>query len=161
MQPSNRRLMWISALIIRKISIRGWLGLDITTDGMHRYKPIITAAQHTTFLNTYNSKCAPALAKCSSSGSNSDCENADNVCYNDIEGPLSSTSANGGVAAYDFDVYDIRAPSKDPNPPETYASYLAQPSVTSAIGAKATYTECPEAPYDKFQTTGDGENYFT
>ena len=134
--------------------------MNFTTDGTHSYKPIITAAQHTSFLNTYNTKCAPALAKCSSSGSNSDCENADNVCYNDIEGPLSSTSANGGVAAYDFDVYDVRAPSKDPNPPETYASYLAQPSVTSKIGAKATYTECPEAPYDKFQTTGDGKPCF-
>lgn len=120
------------------------------------YKPIITAAQHTTFLNTYNTKCLPALQKCGPSGSNANCENADNVCYNDIEGPLSSTSANGGVAAYDFDVYDIRAPSADPNPPETYSSYLLQPSVTSAIGAKATYTECPDAPYEKFSTTGDG-----
>ena len=73
---------------------------------------------------------------------------------------MSQTTANGGAAAYDFDVYDIRAPSNDPNPPETYASYLAQPSVTSKIGAKATYTECPEAPYDKFQTTGDGKPYF-
>ena len=76
------------------------------------YKPIITASQHTTFTNTYNSQCAPALAKCSSSGSNTNCENADNTCYNDIEGPLSATPANGGVAAYDFDVYDIREPSR-------------------------------------------------
>ena len=121
------------------------------------YKPIITAAQHTQFLNTYNTKCLPALQKCGPSGSNSACENADNICYDDIEGPLSATPANGGVAAYDFDVYDIRAPSNDPNPPETYSSYLLQPSVTSAIGAKATYTECPDAPYEKFSTTGDGK----
>ena len=121
------------------------------------YKPIITAAQHTTFTNTFNSECAPALAECASSGSNANCESADNTCYNDIEGPLSTTTANGGAAAYDFDVYDIRAPSNDPNPPETYSSYLLQPSVTSAIGAKATYTECPDAPYNKFSTTGDGQ----
>lgn len=73
---------------------------------------------------------------------------------------MSSTPANGGVAAYDFDVYDVRAPSKDPNPPETYSSYLLQPSVTQAIGAKATYTECPNAPYNKFSSTGDGESRF-
>lgn len=121
------------------------------------YKPIITAAQHTTFIDTYNKKCAPALAKCSSSGSNANCETSVNECYNDIEGPLTTTSANGGAAAYDFDVYDVRQPSKDPYPPESYSSYLLQPSVTSAIGAKATYTECPDAPYNKFASTGDGE----
>ena len=121
------------------------------------YKPIITAAQHTTYINTYNSKCVPALNTCKSSGSNSACETADNTCYNDIEGPLSATPANGGVAAYDFDVYDVREPSADPYPPETYSSYLLQPSVTSAIGAKATYTECPNAPYNKFAATGDGK----
>ena len=123
------------------------------------YKPIITAAQHTTYTNTYNSKCVPALNKCISSGSNANCESADNTCYGDIEGPLSETSANGGVAAYDFDVYDIREPSNDPYPPETYSSYLLQPSVTSAIGAKATYTECPNAPYNKFAATGDGKPF--
>ena len=123
------------------------------------YKPIITAAQHTTYLNTYNSKCVPALNSCKASGSNGACQTADNTCYNSIEGPLSATKANGGVAAYDFDVYDIREPSKDPYPPETYSSYLLQPSVTSAIGAKATYAECPNAPYQKFAATGDGKPY--
>lgn len=123
------------------------------------YKPIITAAQHTSFIDTYNSKCAPALAKCSSTGSNANCKNSDNTCYSDIEGPLTTTSANGGAAAYDFDVYDVRQPSKDPYPPQSYASYLAQPSVTSAIGAKSTYAECPNAPYDKFASTGDSPSH--
>ncbi|KAK0512578.1 hypothetical protein JMJ35_004595 [Cladonia borealis] len=124
------------------------------------YKAIITAAQHTTFTNTYNSKCVPALNKCISSGSNANCESADNTCYNDIEGPLSETASEGGAAAYDFDVYDIREPSNDPYPPETYSTYLLQPSVTSAIGAKATYTECPDAPYEKFASTGDDSRSF-
>ena len=123
------------------------------------YKPIITDAQHTSFTNTYNSKCVPALKSCKSSGSNSACASADNTCYGDIEGPLSVTPANGGVAAYDFDVYDVRQPSADPYPPATYSDYLLQPSVTNAIGAKATYTQCPNAPYDKFQATGDGKSY--
>ena len=122
------------------------------------YKPIITAAQHTQFTNTNTQSCAPLLAKCTATtGSDTACENADNTCYSDIEGPLSATPANGGVALYDFDVYDIREPSNDPYPPETYSTYLQQPSVTSAIGAKATYTECPNAPYNKFAATGDGE----
>ena len=87
--------------------------------------------------------------------------NADNTCYNDIEGPLSATPANGGVAAYDFDVYDIRAPSNDPNPPETYATYLTQASVTKAIGAQSTYQECANAPYNKFSSTGDGKSTYS
>lgn len=124
------------------------------------YKPIISAAQHTTFTNTYNTKCAPTLAKCSSTGSNTDCKNAADTCYNSIEGPLSVTPAKGGVAAYDYDVYDVRQPSKDPYPPETYMDYLMQPSVTKAIGAKATYTECANAANQQFQNTGDSQSSF-
>jgi carboxypeptidase C (cathepsin A) len=113
------------------------------------YKALISSSQHTSYLNTYNSKCLPLLQQCSSTtGSNSACENADNTCYNDIEGPLS------GVA--DFDVYDIREPSNDPYPPETYVSYLQSSAVMSAIGAQSTYAECPDAPYEKFASTGDG-----
>lgn len=116
------------------------------------YKPLISASQATTYLNAYNQQCAPALAQCHSSGSNSACENSDNVCYQNIEGPISQ--------AQDFDVYDVRAPSNDPNPPETYTNYLAQPAVTKAIGAKSTYSECPTAPYNKFASTGDNSRSF-
>jgi carboxypeptidase C (cathepsin A) len=113
------------------------------------YTPLITASQHTSYLNTYTSKCLPLLEKCTSvTGSNSACENADNTCYNDIEGPLSEVA--------DFDVYDIREPSNDPYPPETYVTYLQSSAVMSAIGAKSTYAECPDAPYEKFANTGDG-----
>jgi len=112
------------------------------------YKPIISASQHTTYTNIYNSKCLPALKQCTSTtGSNSACENADNVCNEYIESPLTN--------AADFDVYDIRQPSNDPNPPETYVTYLQSSKVVSAIGAKSTYTECPDAPYEKFASTGD------
>jgi carboxypeptidase C (cathepsin A) len=45
-------------------------------------------------------------------------------------------------------------------PPETYTTYLAEPAVTSAIGAQATYTECPDAPYNKFESTGDDSRSF-
>ena len=116
------------------------------------YKALITQSQHTSYTNTYTKNCVPALNSCASSGSNSACESAENTCYGDIEGPLSEVG--------NFDVYDVREPSNDPYPPETYTSYLANPSVTSAIGAKATYTECPDAPYNKFSSTGDDSRSF-
>jgi carboxypeptidase C (cathepsin A) len=72
------------------------------------YKPLISASQHTTYTNTYTSKCLPLLQKCTTTtGSNSACENADNTCYNDIEGPLSNA---------DFDVYDPRAKRRPLSP---------------------------------------------
>lgn len=99
-------------------------------------------------MSTYENDCVPALASCNSlTGENSACENAENTCYNDIEGPLSESA--------DFDVYDVREPSNDPYPPETYATYLTQSSVVKAIGAQSTYQECPNAPYNKFSATGD------
>jgi carboxypeptidase C (cathepsin A) len=117
------------------------------------YTPLITASQHTSYLKTYTSSCLPGLQSCSSiTGSNSACETADNNCYNSIEGPLSSVG--------NFDVYDIRAPSNDPNPPETYVTYLQTASVVKAIGALSTYSECPDAPYEKFAATGDGMFHF-
>lgn len=73
--------------------------------------------------------------------------NADNVCYQGIEGALTEEA--------DFDVYDIRAASNDPNPPKTYNQYLANPSVVAAIGAQSTYQECANAVGNKFRRTGD------
>jgi hypothetical protein len=100
-------------------------------------------------MDSYNSNCLPALQQCTTTtGNDQTCENADNTCYNDIEGPISESG--------NFDVYDIREPSNDPYPPETYVSYLQSSAVVSAIGAKSTYSECPSAPYNKFANSGDG-----
>jgi carboxypeptidase C (cathepsin A) len=102
------------------------------------YKSLITKAQHTSYLSTYENDCLPLIEKCTAlTGQNTACENVETTCYNDIEGPLSEVG--------DFDVYDIREPSDDPYPPETYATYLTKASVTKAIGAKSTYSECPDA----------------
>lgn len=113
------------------------------------YNKIITsAATYNSYVNAYNTKCVPALQQCTGlTGSDSACANAETVCYNAIEGPLSQ--------AKDFDVYDVREPSNDPYPPATYSTYLTNPSVVAAIGAKSTYQECPTAPYNKFSNTGD------
>jgi hypothetical protein len=115
------------------------------------YQALISESDYTSYLDTYESQCLPLLKKCSATtGSNSACENADNTCYNDIEGPLSEVG--------NFDVYDIREPSDDPYPPDTYVSYLQSSAVMSAIGAQSTYSECPDAPYEKFASTGDGKS---
>ncbi|KAL9103037.1 MAG: hypothetical protein Q9163_001896, partial [Psora crenata] len=124
------------------------------------YKPMITAAQHAQYLDANSRTCAPALAKCRSTGSNADCTASDNACYNAIEGPLSTSTSNGGASSYDFDVYDIRQPSNDPYPPETYATYLTQPSVVQAIGAQSPYTECANEPYQDISSTGDNSRSF-
>lgn len=116
------------------------------------YRPLISASQETSYLNNYNTKCLPALQNCDSSGSTPACTNSDKVCYDSIEGPLSQVA--------DFDVYDIRSPSNDPNPPQTYVSYLQSSAVVKAIGAQSTYQECPNAPYQKFASTGDNPRSF-
>lgn len=113
------------------------------------YNQLISSSEYTSYMNTYNKNCLPALNSCKSSGSNSACVSADNTCYNDIEGPISQ--------AADFDVYDVREPSNDPYPPSTYVGYLQSSAIMKAIGAKRTYQECPDGPYEKFAKTGDGK----
>ena len=124
------------------------------------YKPMISASDHAKYLDAYRTQCAPALAQCRASGSDSDCQASDSACYNAVEGPLSSGTANGGVASYDFDVYDIRQPSNDAFPPKTYSTYLTDPTVVKAIGARSAYQECPNGPYQKFASTGDNSRPF-
>lgn len=113
------------------------------------YNQILTASQAKTYQTALNNKCTPALAQCAKSGSNADCMNSDNVCYNAVEGPISQ--------AKDFDVYDIRITSEagNSNPPETYVTYLQSSTVMTKIGAQSKYQECPTAPYNKFSSTGD------
>lgn len=114
------------------------------------YKQLIDNSDRTSLLSDYNNECLPAIQQCVRTGSNSDCENADSVCYEYIEGPISESG--------DWDVYDIREPSNDPYPPSTYSSYLSKSSVVKAIGAKTSYQECPDAPYNKFASTGDSKS---
>jgi carboxypeptidase C (cathepsin A) len=114
------------------------------------YKRLVTLSGYNSLISAYNSKCVPAMNSCTStSGSNAACSSADTVCYNNVEGPVEN--------ANNFDVYDVRAPSNDPNPPETYVTYLQSAAVVKAIGAKSTYAECPDAPYTKIINTGDSE----
>jgi carboxypeptidase C (cathepsin A) len=117
------------------------------------YNKLISLSQYKSYISSYNSRCVPAMAKCTGvTGSNSACSSADDTCRSAVESPIEN--------ANDFDVYDVRAGSDDPNPPETYASYLQSSAVVKAIGAKTTYAECPSAPYSKISSTGDGPRSF-
>lgn len=136
---------WIDATIQEKAYI------DFSYN--NSYQQIIDSSTRDSLLDAYNNQCLPALQQCTQSGSNSDCTNADSVCYQNIEGPISSSG--------DFDVYDIREPSNDPYPPKTYSTYLSDPTVVKAIGARTNYQECPNGPYNKFASTGDSKFYLT
>jgi carboxypeptidase D len=114
------------------------------------YKQLISSSDSTRLLSVYNSQCLPAIQKCTTTGTNAACRNADSVCYNNIEGPISNSG--------DWDVYDIRQPRDDPYPPATYSTYLTDPDVVKAIGARTTYQECPNGPYNKFSQTGDSKS---
>ncbi|KAF1994320.1 putative carboxypeptidase S1 [Amniculicola lignicola CBS 123094] len=116
------------------------------------YRLLITKSQYNSYLSTFNSKCLPKIQACTSSGTNSACTAADTACYNAIEGPLANIA--------DFNVYDVRARSNDPEPPQNYVTYLTNAAVVKAIGAQSTYQECPNAPYNKFAATGDNPRSF-
>jgi hypothetical protein len=113
------------------------------------YRPLINSSQAASYLNTYNDHCIPELEICVSSGTDAACKKAGDTCFNLIEGPIQDDA--------DFDVYDLRAPSQDPFPPQTYVSYLQNATIQSKIGARHAYQECSNAPYDKFGDTGDGK----
>lgn len=85
------------------------------------YKQLISESEYKSLTNTYNKQCKPALDSCISSETDSACQNADSVCGRSIE--------NAIIGASDFDVYDVRAPSDDPEPPQNYVKYLSTPSV--------------------------------
>lgn len=121
---------------------------DISFAYNNTYKQLITAAQVVKLNTAFTSKCQPLLEKCTGmSGTNAACIEASSVCDLNIDEVI--------YASADFDPYDVRASSDDPNPPETYADYLAKAAVRKAIGASTTYTECSNPANVKFSATGD------
>lgn len=136
----------------------GWIDAELQEKAYidyslnNTYKKIITSSEATSYYNAYQNTCLPAIKACKSSGTNSACTNADSKCYNSIEGPISEEA--------DFNVYDVRISSSATDPPETYADYLARSDIVKKIGAKSTYQECPNAPYQKFSSTGDNPRSF-
>jgi carboxypeptidase C (cathepsin A) len=115
------------------------------------YRALITAAQATRLTTVYTEKCLPAIKGCTeTAGTAAACESAGNICDEDIDEVIYNSA--------DFDPYDVREPSNDQYPPETYTTYLANAAVKKAIGATSTYTECSNPADAKFETTGDGKS---
>lgn len=76
------------------------------------------------------------------------CRFANRICSSRIEGPISR--------AADFNVYDIRKPRNDDEPPSTYMSYLNREDVRRKIGARgSTFRECAGGVTLDFGKTGD------
>ena len=95
--------------------------------------------------------CVSALKKCTSSNSNTDCRNAQTKCGNAIENPILNLVD---------DVYDVRNTDNGetyPQPPEYYATWLG--TVRTQIGAKQTYQECANSPYNQFSNSGDSKSF--
>ncbi|KAJ0268568.1 hypothetical protein COL940_013270 [Colletotrichum noveboracense] len=116
------------------------------------YNKLIDQAKYDELAKSYDKDCAPAMEKCMGKEGNTEaCVAAENACFNAIEAPIE--------AIKQFNVYDVRA-KDDKFPPNTYMKYLNKPEVMKAIGAKSQYQECPQAPYDKFTASGDGQRSF-
>lgn len=136
----------------------GWIDTEIQEPDYiqfsynNTYKPLISKSQYDYYMGRFKSICLPEIQQCKRTGANVDCQTADNACYSSVERPLASIA--------DFNMYDIRAPSNDPEPPQNYVKYLQSSAVVKAIGAQSTYQECPDAPYNKFTSTGDSPRSF-
>ncbi|KAJ7644874.1 alpha/beta-hydrolase [Roridomyces roridus] len=115
------------------------------------YGALVSASTVTRMNTTYyeSGGCLAQQQNCYNAGnttsSNNICSNADNFCAS----LFSSAVGNR-------DAYDLRQGSDAPFPPEDYVDYLGLASVKKAIGAtSSSYSECPDAPYDKFLPSGD------
>ncbi|KAF9011691.1 alpha/beta-hydrolase [Cyathus striatus] len=80
-----------------------------------------------------------------SSSSNAICIKADNFCVDNVFVP----------AVGDRDSDDLRQNSSALFPPEFYVNFLRQPDIMQKIGAQVKYQECPDAPFELFEKTGD------
>ncbi|PSR99103.1 carboxypeptidase-like protein S1 [Coniella lustricola] len=121
------------------------------------YNQLITLRQYENYIcnRTDTEECVPAYSGCTSlTGSNSACLSAGSTCASAVETPIEN--------ANNFNVYDVLEPrsDEDTDPSEQYATYLANATVISAIGAQSTYQECPTGPYAKIVATGDEARSF-
>ncbi|KAJ8700635.1 hypothetical protein PTI98_003644 [Pleurotus ostreatus] len=73
------------------------------------------------------------------------CRTADNFCVENVFAP----------AVGDRDSDDLRQTSPASFPPSFYINFLRLPEIVNRIGAEATYSQCPDAPFELFARTGD------
>ncbi|KII91592.1 hypothetical protein PLICRDRAFT_38372 [Plicaturopsis crispa FD-325 SS-3] len=77
--------------------------------------------------------------------SNKICRTADDFCVDNVFVP----------AVGDRDSDDLRQNSSALFPSESYVNFLSLNSIKKKIGANSTYGECPDAPFELFEKTGD------
>ncbi|CAN8097836.1 unnamed protein product [Discula destructiva] len=119
------------------------------------YNQLVTERQYTKYMTAYTDTCVPAYESCTGlTGNNAACLSAGSTCAGAVESPIEQ--------ANDFNVYDVLEPASAAytDPPETYATYLANETIMAAIGAQSTYAECPTGPYTKIVASGDEARSF-
>ncbi|KAF1989946.1 putative carboxypeptidase S1 [Aulographum hederae CBS 113979] len=119
--------------------------IDFSFNNTH--KRVIDEGQHTRYMNALNGRCKQLIDSCAVSEGRNGCAQAQQLCGAQIESPISY--------ANDFNVYDIRAPRDDPNPPPTYTGYLQRPDVIKKIGAQSEYVDCSNPANFAFMGQGD------
>ncbi|KLO19457.1 serine carboxypeptidase [Schizopora paradoxa] len=88
--------------------------------------------------------CKSQIQSCYETGSTSTCSKAQSFCNDNILSPLIGND----------DVYDVRAGSNDPYPPDI-TGFLTNKTLMSLIGAEQTWQETSDQVYDNFAKTGD------
>ncbi|KAH6666764.1 putative carboxypeptidase S1 [Halenospora varia] len=117
------------------------------------YFPLINSSIAASYLSDYYSTCLPPSEKCTSTtGQNAECSAARAAC--------GVVDDKYSVFYPNLDEYDIRQPASSPFPPQTYMTYLSDPSIMKAIGAKINYTMCSHAAGDAFHADADGNRSF-
>ncbi|KAH7138886.1 putative carboxypeptidase S1 [Dendryphion nanum] len=124
----------------------------VTYSYNNSHRSLINKAQYDKYTGYLIDYCIPEIQLCERTKNDLDCSSADRTCYAVIERPIYSLA--------DFDIYDIRAPSNNPEPPTNYVKYLQTPAVVKAIGAHSPYQECTTSAYNKFAITGDNSRSF-
>ncbi|KAK1991260.1 peptidase S10, serine carboxypeptidase, partial [Colletotrichum falcatum] len=136
---------WIDAGTLASTQYKDYLTYAVNNS----YNKLIDQRKYNELLKAYDKDCAPLLSKCTSVvGQNEACAAAEEACYGAVEGPIEDSKT--------FNPYDVRSASGD-FPSDAYARYLQRSDVRKAIGVTSAYQECADAPYDRFASTGDGE----
>ncbi|KAF9644836.1 serine carboxypeptidase [Thelephora ganbajun] len=108
------------------------------------YHPLVSDSTISSVSNSYFSSggCRDQILQCASSGTNSDCSQAQSTCNNQVLSPLSGP----------WDVYYV--PSRSPSGyPADFTDWLN--SQTSSIGADVTWSASSSTIYNNFFSTGD------
>lgn len=146
LQPANYQFSsWYSATIQEP----GYIEFSYKNS----YYPLINETIYKEYLDDCEANCVPESKKCTSlTGQQDVCWAAQTACSN--------VDSKYGQYYGTYNPYDIRQKGDGTVvpyfPPSTEIAYLQDPKIAKAIGAKAVYQECPDAPGEGFYYTADG-----